>query len=214
MQIHFLDTEDYQFSQRECAEIQTMLEHAYREAKQLLPLVSNHLNILVQPSTDVIPETGETGMALHKDLLTLQINPWSEKGLDWIINTYLRGTVFHEIHHCTRYKTFDRQTSLLDETIIEGLATAFERDHAGSKPLWGDYSEIPITEWTEELLAHKDETDFDYLKWFFATDDGRRWLGYRVGTYIVDQALENHPEETPASLVHASSKDIVSMAGF
>lgn len=214
MQIHFLDTEEHQFSRNERSDIQNVIEQAHGEAKQLLPMLSEQLSILVQPSDNVIPETGETGVALHKDLLSLQINPEFKDGIDQVVNVHLRPRVFHEIHHCARYKKFENEATLSENVIMEGLATAFEREFAEHAPLWGDYSGMPIREWTRELLAHKDETDFDYLKWFFNAEDGRRWLGYRVGTYIVDQALENHPKETPATLVHAPSKDIMSMAGF
>lgn len=214
MQVHFLDTEEYQFSYREQEKIKTTIENAYIEVKQLLPTLSDRLNITVQPSEYVIPETGEGATAVHPDLLNINIDPNANNSMDWIIDNHLCGTIFHESHHCARYKKFDNEESLLGNAILEGLATVFERDYAEHAPLWGGYSEIPITEWTEELLSHKDETDFDYPKWFFDADDGRRWLGYRVGTYIVDQALENHPEETPASLVHTPGEDIAKMAGF
>lgn len=212
MQIHFLDTEEYQFSRREREKIKTTIEDACFEVKQLLPALSDRLNVTVQPSEYVIPETGEGATAVHPDLLNINIDPNADNSMDWIIDNHLRGTFFHEAHHCTRYKEFDNESTLSENAILEGLATTFEREFANYTPLWGDYSGIPVQEWTQELLAHRDEIDFNYQKWFFGTDDGRRWVGYHVGTYIVDRTLENHPEETPATLVHTSADEIVEMA--
>lgn len=214
MHIHFLSTENYQFSKQEQKKIKNIIEHGYAEAKQLLPMLSEQLNITVQPSTKVIPETGEVGIAYHQDWINVHLNPDFEKGLDWIIDNHLRGTIFHESHHCTRYKKTGNEESLLGCAIFEGLATVFERDYARHSPLWGDYSKVPIKEWAEELLTHKNETGFNYPRWFFDSNDGRRWIGYRVGTYIVDQAIENYPEETPATLVHTSANNIMKMAGL
>ena len=213
MYLHFLNTEEYQFSQNEQAKIEKITENAYREAKNLLPMLSEQLNITVQPSDRVIPETGETATAVHKDLINLNINPDFEKGIDWVVDRHVYATVFHEAHHCARYKKYPEEESLLGNAVMEGLASIFERDYAEHPPLWSDYSQVPIQEWTEELLAHKDETDFDYGSWFFFSSDDRRWIGYRVGTYIVDQALTNHTNETPATLVHASPGYIVEMVG-
>lgn len=212
MQIHFLPTERYQFSEQEQTKIKNIIGHSYDKAKQLLPMLSEQLNITVQPSTKVIPETGEGAVANHQDWINVHLNPDFKKGLDWIIDNHLHGTVLHESHHCTRYKNPGSEESLLGNAIFEGLATVFERDYAQHLPLWGDYSEVPIKEWTEELLAHKNEAAFHYPHWFFNSNDGRRWIGYRVGTYIVDQALKNYPEETPATLVHTSVDDIMEMA--
>lgn len=214
MQIHFFSTEEYQFTRLERTQIQTIIEAAYSEATQSLPVLSQQLNILVEPSDSVIPEIGVSGTAMHKDMLGIRLNPDFDEGLNRVIDTYMKGQVIHEIHHCARYKLFDAEHTLLENAVLEGLATVFERYHADYAVVWGDYSDISIKAWTKKLLARQHETDFDYTQWFFGSSDGRRWIGYRVGAYIVDQALENRPEDTPATLVHISARDILRMAGF
>ena len=99
--------------------------------------------------------------------------------------------------------------SFMEGVVSEGLATAFERDFGGWEPPWGEYPE-DVEEWVAELLelplsAH-------YSDWMFRHPDGRRWIGYRAGTYIADQAILASGRSA-ADLVHTATEEILRMSG-
>jgi uncharacterized protein YjaZ len=78
------------------------------------------------------------------------------------------------------------RTSFMEGVVSEGLATVFERDFGGRETPWGEYPE-DVEEWVTELLELP--VSAPYNQWMFQHPDGRRWIGYRAGTYIVDQAI-------------------------
>jgi uncharacterized protein YjaZ len=100
----------------------------------------------------------------------------------------------------------------MDAVISEGLATAFQRDFAQSDPLWGDYPD-EILEWAEQLLELPLSAYESYAKWMIQHPDGRRWIGYRAGTYLVDRAMEQSGQ-TSAELVDTPTDSILGLAGF
>ena len=75
---------------------------------------------------------------------------------------------------------------MIDAAVAEGLATAFARDETATNPPWGHYDASEAAGWVEELreIPHLGA----YQTWMFQHPDGRRWIGYRAGTYIADQA--------------------------
>ena len=52
---------------------------------------------------------------------------------------------------------------------------------------------------------------FDH--WMFQHPDGRRWIGYRAGTYLVDQAMEISGMTT-IDLLQVSTEQVLGMAGL
>jgi uncharacterized protein YjaZ len=126
------------------------------------------------------------------------------KGVAAIARTQLRATLFHELDHVVRAAVFvDRR--LRDHVVREGLATAFERDYGGKVPPWGEYPP-EIAQWTTELLEQPD--DAPRGPWLFDHPDGRRWIGLRVGTYLVDRAMKA-TGKTSAGLVETPTDEIV-----
>lgn len=90
-----------------------------------------------------------------------------------------------------------------------GLATAFERDAGGARPLWGEYQNN-VREWVEELLTLP--VDAPYQQWMFSHPDGRRWIGYRTGTFIADQATLKSGLSS-AELVRTPTEEILKLSG-
>jgi uncharacterized protein YjaZ len=73
--------------------------------------------------------------------------------------------------------------------VSEGLATVFERDYASGDPLWGRYEDDrTMRQWLSELLAQGDSINEDYL---FDHPDGRRWIAYKTGAWVVDRVLHS-----------------------
>jgi len=119
----------------------------------------------------------------------------------------------HECHHLVRLWVGGekiRSATVMDAVVAEGMATAFERDFTGRVPLWGLYTE-DVAGWVSELLAlPKSELRFrDH--WMYQHPDGRRWIAYRAGTYLVDRArAASH--RSAADLVLVPTDQILKLA--
>lgn len=135
-------------------------------------------------------------------------------GVEAIAEKHLRSTLFHELHHTVRgyaIREPGSPDSFMDFVISEGLASVFERDAAGDRPvLWADYP-AEVDSWVEELMALP--LDAPYADWMFTHPDGRRWIGYRSGAYLVDLAVASSGRSA-ADLVHASTEDVLDLAGY
>ncbi len=80
---------------------------------------------------------------------------------------------------------------------------------AGSQPLWGDYPD-DVGSWVAELKTLP--ASAPYWMWMFQHPDGRRWIGYRAGTYIADQAI-SASGRSAAELAETPTDEILRLAG-
>jgi len=101
-----------------------------------------------------------------------------------------------------------RDVCLRDRVVTEGLATALERDFAQEATPWGDYPD-PIEAWVTEVIRLPCDADPD--EWQIRQPDGRRWVGIKVGTYLVDRATARPGRSLP-DLAEVSSAALVAMA--
>jgi len=162
------------------------IEQAYNDASVLLEFGSKHINFFIQPSRHVIKETGLNAFTINSEFVSLNFDEDMTLGEKVIIGN-VRSMIFHEMSHAARFNLSIWHATAIDMSIFEGLATVFEREHVGSEPLWGQYDADVIHEWFAELNALDDGVlDNEYR---FKHHDGRRWISYKVGTYIVDEAM-------------------------
>ncbi|MBW3589974.1 MAG: DUF2268 domain-containing protein [Actinobacteria bacterium] len=54
--------------------------------------------------------------------------------------------------------------------------------------------------------------DAPYQQWMFSHPDGRRWIGYRTGTFIADQATLKSGLSS-AELVRTPTEEILKLSG-
>lgn len=210
MKIHFAETR-FAIPMNFLAKYTKKLEQAYADAAELLPFGSAHLNFFVQPRpTNLIPETGDSGHTHNSELIELAFDPTREEaGLQTILNN-VRPTVFHEMNHAARWHSKVHDETFLGWCVFEGLATAFERDYSGVNPLWSEYPD-DVRDWVTEIIEAGDIIDF--ASYMYRHDDGRRWIGYKVGTYIVDQAKERSGKSIP-ELTQLDYHEILSLVGI
>ena len=195
--------------------IRTIAEEAYYKVRQLLPQLTETVRLTVVAGPDVIPATGDGGAAMAPGHIRWTVDPQRPEGIAGIARAHLRAALFHELHHLVRgYVMVGGATSisLLDAVVSEGLATVFSRDFAGDSPPWGDYPEN-VRDWVEELVALPPSAEDDYDQWMFAHPDGRRWIGYRAGTYIADQAMAASGLSA-VELVSTPTDEILHLAGI
>lgn len=208
--VHLLSSDDYQFTDGDAEAITTEADRTEPEVRALLPGLRSRLNLVVTTGDGVIPETGEVGFAASPDVVNWKVD--ASYGVAEVARAHLRHMLFHELHHCTRlvkhpsYYTVD----WYDGSVFEGLATVFERE-AGWFPPFGEYPPDEIEAWATELFAQP--VDHTFQHWKFQHPDGRRWISYRVGTWVVDRAVERSGRSA-ADLVWESTPAIVELAGL
>lgn len=218
MKIHFFDTQNFSFKEKQKAQINDAMQAQFKKIKKLLPQLSDSINITIYPhkTYHIISETGDGGYSAAPEWVAMFVNPWFKGGLEVALKSLVCGTLYHELHHVAAGYTFadeEWNTHLLASTVYEGLGTVFERDFGGSKPLWGEYPD-DIEKWLVDLRSAVKAPGYNYAHWSFEHPDGRKWIKYRVGTYIVDQAIKNNPTETAVTLVRTPVVKILKMAGL
>jgi hypothetical protein len=196
--------------------IAAIAEAATAEVASFLPQLREDWLLWFRIGQDVIPETGEVGVSLAPGLVQWVADPGQAGTLTELAERQLRLTLFHELHHQVRGWCASGGPSgrtLMDPVVAEGLATAFARDAAGHQAPWADYPE-EVKDWVGELqAASKPSAPTDNLQWLVRHADGRRWIGYRAGTYICDQAM-TRSQSSAADLVNQPTAEILARAGF
>lgn len=199
----------YAFSPAERRTIARIAGAAAVEVRRHLPTLAPQITLEVQSGEDVIPEIGATGSAVSPDWISWTVDPDHLQGVIKIAETHLRAALFHEFHHLVRGSAITSRT-LMDHVVTEGLATAFERDFAGVSPLWGEYPS-DVSTWVDELL--KQPPTVNRTEWLARHPDGRRWVGMKAGTFLVDQAMKRL-NRSSAELVVTPTDDIVTAASL
>ena len=195
------------FSSSEQRSIQRIADTAAIDVRNVLPALPRRLVLRVRTGTDVMPETGEGASALPPDMVIWTVDRMRTEGVQQIIERQLRGTLFHEFHHIVRFATGGPMT-LMDHVISEGMATAFERDFGKTKPEWGQYP-ADVADWVGELVSGSKGASQN--EWLFRHPDGRRWVGYRAGTFLVDQAMAES-KQSSADMITMPTADVIALA--
>jgi hypothetical protein len=202
-----LPTEGRAISATDRAALQEIADATLHDAQAVLPTLPKRLSFEVQLGKSVIPETGETATAVPPAGVIWTVDP--DRDLSWIIRTQLRPSLFHELHHLVRDEAVPRR-SLMDHVVAEGMATAFERDMAKVDPPWGKPPpETEVMEWTRELLTQPESAPTK--PWLIQHPDGRRWIGMRTGTFLVDRATKKSGR-TAAGLASISTNEVLGLA--
>jgi len=160
-----------------------------KELRTLLPTLIDLVHVRIAAEQRVIPQFGYGASAMSMDSVSFALNPAHSASTIEILKAHLRSALFHECHHLVRgwvKRGGKRREHFIERVICEGLATAFERDAAGSSALWSKYPDN-VQDWVNELLALPPQAP--YSDWMFFHPDGRQWIGYRAGTFIADRGI-------------------------
>jgi hypothetical protein len=196
----------YTFSIQERHAIQSIASRSADEVRKLLPGLPAQFQLFVDTSDRVIPETGESGSAMPSGVYWT-VDPRHDGGVMAVVNAQVRPTLYHELYHMVREAAVPTR-SLRDLAIDEGLATVFERDAGHGTVPWGTYPQ-EVSAWTTEFLALP--PDADRQQWMIRHPDGRRWIGYKVGTYLADRAARKRREPVTA-LATVQTEQIIAWA--
>lgn len=208
MKIVFADSEhavDAVFKKQYSAE----LKAAYVDAVKLLPFASKHITFIVHPRTWSLMDTGDSAHTYNSELIELAFDPTFKKASRQVILDDVRFSVFHEMNHAARYNLDGIwHVTFLDSCIMEGLATVFTREYTGEKAGWADYPDS-VTDWIDEIITKNDA--FPWPAYSYDHPDGRKWIAYKVGTYIVDEAIKKSGKNI-LELTQLQCADIMQLA--
>jgi len=205
LQVHFLDTDSFQFSHSQRADITQLAEEADELVRASLPL-ADHLHLLVEGSADVLA-TGDNAHTIAPHLIRWLADPAVD--ITAVARKHLRQAFAHEAFHAARFRRLAGEAgshSWMQIAIGEGLATAFARDATGATESWAVYDPAVIGSWAAELLGQP-VMSAEMSGWRFRHQDGRQWIAYRVGTWIVD-SLRELSGDSPADLVWTPASEI------
>ena len=191
------------------AQYEEEIRKAYNEVSKLLPFGSTHINFFVQPRTyGLIEHTGDSARTYNSEFIELAFDPTKDKKGLQIILEGVRPGVYHEMNHAARFNIPIWHKTFIESCVLEGLATVFTRDYANEDAKWAKYPKN-VKEWLKEIVSKKNQ--IDYGQYMYAHTDGRKWVGYKVGTYIIDQAMKNSGK-TVIELTKLECKDILKLS--
>ena len=212
MIVLFAESKFWDTRQEFKARYESKIRRAAAAASKLLPNAPKDITFLVQANNlhDVIPEYGSGAYTSNSRLILLTIDPGLPYGEEKQLE-YVRHAVFHEMSHASRFEQGLFHPDFLDRCVLEGLATVFERDKGGAEPLYGDYEPEECKVWIDEIEA--EYTEDKHYEYMFRHRDGRRWIGYKVGTWIVDEAIRKSGKSIE-ELTRSESAEIRQLAGL
>lgn len=185
------------------------IQTAANAAMDILPNVPPHVNIVVAPvgASEVIPETGDAGVTYSDEYVSIVFDYAMPYELERLRES-LHSMVYHELVHAVTFSHDPWQSGMLFGAITEGLATVFERDYSnGQVPLWSKYEDDETMKawWTE--LKELPETGEKNNEYFVNHSDGRKWIVYKTGTWIVDRMVASGTDLF--AMMEMNHKDIV-----
>lgn len=181
--------------------------------KNLLPMLSGSLNIAIRPYFQgIIPEYGSGARTWDSEFIEIWIDKTVPYGAEKMLESIYQATL-HECNHAARWNSIGEDNRIIESAIFEGLATVFERNYAKFQPLYANYeNDAQMLSWYEEIFAAgSDWSKRDEL--FFYHSDGRRWIAYKTGTWIVDKASRNSGKIV-TDLTIMSADEIIKLAGL
>ena len=69
-----------------------------------------------------------------------------------------------------------------------------------------------VLAWVGELLKLPESERWD--QWMYQHPDGRRWIGYRAGTYIADRAISESGRSAAELVLIPNEEGILKLAGI
>lgn len=203
--VTYFDGATHAFSWSEQREIQAIADRTAAEVQRHLPALPASLTLRVGHGRNVIPETGETSSFSRPNIVYWTVDATRPEGVSAIADAHLRASLFYQFYSLVRAAAIPPGYSLRDTVVSSGLATAFERDLAGSAPPWGAYPP-EASAWLAQVLALPPDAEPGALP-----RGGPRWMSIKVGTYLADRAVAASGRSV-AGLISAPADEIIRLA--
>jgi hypothetical protein len=186
-----------------------------KELRKLLPALPKQIEIIFDNNV-LVDVTGTGGYAISKNKLALAFHPnFSGDKARQLIN--FKGAYFHESYHLVQGFTMTTAPDILpaiNNAVYEGAAAVFERDRSGADPLWvwGKYeTSKTMKKWFDEIKSLPLKYDWRRYK-IYDKKTGRRWVMYKVGTFVADEAIKKNPKLSIEDLATMPPEEILKLS--
>ncbi len=208
----------YSFKKDNKQLITDIIVQSEKELRKLLPSIPEDIRLIVTIiDREINIVGGVTGRAdTHNPAgeIIIEISNVFPGGIVAASKRALRATLYHEFHHLSRGWTIKNNKygpGISIAAVNEGLAVVFSELYTGVIEEGNSYPE-EVNTWVEEIL--KLPKNASYYKWVSGEHpDGRTAIGYRVGNYIIHEALSNSGKSI-LELSKLSPEEIITLAGF
>lgn len=170
---------------------------------------------IVDHNLDIVK--GVSGMTLrHKMNALIQVDLSSQYpgGVVKAGQDGLKSLLWHELHHVQRGWSIEQnefEQGIDIAAINEGLAVVFAEEYTGESEVVNSKADVTDA-WVDEILQLPKEAD--YMTWVSGIHpDGRSYIGYRTGNYIIRKAMEKSSKSILA-LSELSPTEIFELAGY
>ena len=195
---------------------------------QLVASALNHVNVLLPgPPTaivvkignpsDLIPQEGVNGFTSPATgQIILQLGRTAQSSLAQTLHLWFPRALAHEVNHSVRILGGTGfGTTLLQETISEGIATAFDQAAFPGPP---DPSTRAITPAQECALWEKAKPQLSatnlYDLWMFGGPGVPQWTAFTIGYHIVKDYRNHHRNVGWAELTSTSATAILAASHY
>lgn len=207
--VEFYAVEDLEFSPLEQLIIPWRVSGYIAEVRDYLPTLPTPVLIRVQAAgLDQVNENGDEAYFGLPDTIIWAVDVKRQGGALRLARTELRARMFHELYHLAREIHVADGGTMAERMISEGLATAFERDYGQVSKPWSWYP-ANVGPWVDELIAAP--PDSDIKTWMRRHPDGREWIAFKAGAYVVDQAFKSSGK-TCLDLLTIPASEILALA--
>jgi hypothetical protein len=183
-----------------------------RSAEKAFSLLPHRGVVRIDVRLNASKTIRQIGVGGFTDPRSGNVSIWIERrppgGLRRALETWLPGSVAHELHHSSRIRTGPGYGNTLAEALVsEGLADHFtEEAFPKTPPQPWDHS---LTKAQEKSLwrAARGVLDipdgYDHEAWFVGGGNAPRWAGYSLAYDIVGAYLDHHRSASEAVAVDA-----------
>ena len=169
------------------------------------------LDILVERGNETVrPETGMRAVVTRPNLATLIFDPYNDNFADTLTTGLVQRQMVNTAHQAMRAAGPGYGFTLGGAMVSEGLAAQFVRlvfdsprepwdcayTDAELEPHWPDY---------RALMSPK----FDHGEWFSGAGLKPRWIGYTMGSRIVENWLVSGVDLSPERLVNVPAPKVL-----
>ena len=208
----------YAFTQSEKALITEIIETSERDIRALLPALPGQLRItlgIIDRNIDIVD--GVTGRSeAHSPVgdVRIELSNVFPGGVSGAARAGLNTVMYHELHHVARGWTLNGNRfgpGIPTAAVNEGLAVVFAEIYTGSRQEGNSYTP-EADAWVREILTLPKRAD--YSKWVSGVHpDGRTFIGYRAGNFIVREALARSGKDI-LELGEMTPEAILALAGY
>jgi len=203
--IVFIKSED-RFNKRERQKIENTIKSVVKHAAKLLKFKQNRI---INFTVYRLDGKFTFGCTYSKDWIHLNvIKKFEEEDLS--------SAIYHEMHHIARgyYFFSKKRISFLETLFSEGLAVIFETEQLPKRiPVYAEYSDDFIKKWLPQVRKEGLwRTDFSHDEWFWGKRGKPYHLGYKLGTYLVNQIKKHNPKLTADKLTKKNVKTLLRLS--